>query len=294
MTITPQQLAARRNRVHSSDAAAILGLHPKYSAYDIYLQKTADLEPESDSEQADVGNWLEPSLCRWAGEQVGSNVILSPDTLISPCGILAANLDAIQDTGDEFEPTFFIEAKTSGFPGKWGDYGTDQVPPWVITQTAVAFACCESLRVAWVPVLIGNYGLRRGLYRVDRDDAIVNGVAEQCRQFWHEHVEKRVPPEGTSPNLDLLKRIRREPGSSVYLEDADVFRVNWQQYCRQQATRWEKAAKYADAQLIARLGSTEGANLPDGRIVTYLETHRKGYVVEPTTFRSLKITEPKP
>lgn len=269
--LTHDQLIARRFRIGSSDAAAILGLDAFRSAYDIWLQKTADIEPDESSEAAEVGNWIEGPLCKWAEEQIGWRMKLSPDTFVAPCGILAANLDAIEDDED---PKHFIEAKSSGMADQWGDPGTDQVPPRVVVQTAVAFACVPSLRVAWIPVLLGNYGLRRKLYRIDRDDSIVDAVADRCRAFWRDHVETGKPPEGTAPNLDLLARIRREPGSWTEIEDESL--VDAWETAKADAKAAEEKADAAKAMVIAALGPAEGATLLDGRQVTYLTQTRKG------------------
>lgn len=304
MTITPQQLAARRLRIGSSDAAAILGLDPFKSAYDVYLEKTEQVEADSDSEAAAVGNWLEPALCAWAAESFGAAIRQSPETYTAPCGILAANIDAI-DASDE--PDFFIEAKSTGLADQWGDDGTDQVPPRVVTQTAVAFACVPSLRVAWIPVLIGKHGLRRRLYRLERDDAIVQGVAEACRRFWREHVEAGAPPDGTVPNLDLLARIKREPESCVEIADATL--LDRFLAAKAEAKAAAEREDEAKALLIAALGPAESGRTADGRLVTYLQQTRRGIdlpaikLAHPdfvakyattTTFRVLRTKEPKP
>ncbi len=302
--ITPTQLAARRNYIGSSDAAAILGLDPFKSAYDVWLEKTADIEPDTSSEAAEIGNWIEPLLCKWAEDQVGWRMRMSPDTFVSPCGILAANLDAIED---DDEPTHFIEAKSTGLADDWGDEGTDQVPPRVVTQTAIAFACVPSLRVAWIPLLLGKHGLRRKLYRVNRDYGIVDAVADKCRAFWRDHVLTRTPPPGTAPNLDLLARIRREPESCVDLDDTSLL-DQWED-AKAKAKEADEAVDAAKARLIASLGAAESGRLADGRIVTYLQQTRKGIdlpaikLAHPdfvakyettSTFRVLRTKESKP
>lgn len=284
--LTHDQLIARRFRIGSSDAAAILGLDAFRSAYDVWLEKTADIEADTSSEAAEVGNWIEGPLCLWAQEQIGEQVILSPDTFVAPCGILAANIDAIDWAWPEDPPTFFIEAKSTGMADQWGEPGTDQVPPRVVVQTAVAFACVPSLRVAWVPVLIGNYGLRRAIYRIDRDDSIVDAVADRCRAFWRDHVEAGKPPEGTAPNLDLLARIRRDPGSWTEIEDESL--VDAWETAKADAKAAEEKADAAKAMLIAALGPAEGARLIDGRKITYLQQTRKEHVVKASTFRVLR------
>jgi putative phage-type endonuclease len=287
--ITPTQLAARRNYIGSSDAAAILGLDPFKSAYDVWLEKTADIEPDTSSEAAEIGNWIEPLLCKWAEDQVGWRMRMSPDTFVSPCGILAANLDAIED---DDEPTHFIEAKSTGLADDWGDEGTDQVPPRVVTQTAIAFACVHSLRVAWIPLLLGKHGLRRKLYRVNRDDGIVDAVADKCRAFWRDHVLTRTPPPGTAPNLDLLARIRREPESCVDLDDTSLL-DQWED-AKAKAKEANEAVDAAKARLIASLGAAESGRLADGRLVTYLQQTRKQFTTPANTFRVLRTKESKP
>jgi hypothetical protein len=38
-----------------------------------------------------------------------------------------------------------------------------------------------------------------------------------------------------------------------------------------------------------KLGDAEGGLLPDGRLITFMETHKKAYSVKASTFRSLRI-----
>ena len=278
MTLTPQQLAARRNHIGSSDAAAILGMDDYRTPADVLAEKLMELEPDTSSEAAEVGNWLEPLLCQWAAERLGELVVLSPETIVAPCGILAANLDAVQLIDPIADASWYIEAKSTGLADQWGDEGTDQVPERVIVQTAVAFACAPSLRTAYVPVLIGRFGLRRQLYRVERDDELVGTIADRLREWWDAHVVRRVPLDDAVPSMDVLRRIRREPGTWADLPSTDL--LDTYIAAREAAKAAEERLDLAKAALINAMGQAEGVRVPGGRTATYLTQARRSLDVE--------------
>lgn len=289
MTITAEQVIARRRHVGSSDAAAILGLDPHRTAYDVWLSKTAELADDGGSEAMAIGNWLEPKLVEWASDQVGSPYRKSPPTVVGPCGIIAMNFDGLEDRD---EPESFIEAKTTGLLEGWGEPGTDEVPERVLVQTHIGFAIVPSLRVAWVPVLLGDWGLKRRLYCVKRNDTLANEIAATCRDWWESHVVANVAPIGF-PTLDVLKRVKREPASSVELGPDGVVAFDLLATATAERKEAETREEELKAAAIAMLGTAESATLPDGRVATYLETHRKGYAVKDTTFRTLRVKGPK-
>jgi hypothetical protein len=55
----------------------------------------------------------------------------------------------------------------------------------------------------------------------------------------------------------------------------------------------EKARKVLDAEIIHALGNASVGRLADGRIITAKTTRRAGYEVKPSSFRSVRIKEPK-
>ncbi len=287
MSITIEQREARKCYIGSSDAPAIMGVDPYRSASDVYLEKIGDAEGFEGNEHTDRGNRLEPVLLDWAAEQLGGVEILRGHMLSWPGEVLCANLDGLIVVDDRRE---IVEAKTVANSGEWGAEGTDEVPERVIVQTHHAMYMADA-KVAWVPVLMPGFrSLDFKLYRVFRNDDLAEAVASAGREFMHNHVRPRVPPADFRPSLEILKRVRREPKKIVPLavELADRLVVA-RAACKQ--AEGEKAE--AERSILTALADAEGGDLGDGRMVTYLPSKRRGYTVEETTYRTIRVKTPK-
>lgn len=290
--ITVEQRELRKKYIGSSDAPAILGVDPHRSAYDVWLEKTGQADGFEGNADTDRGNLLEPVLLAWAENKL-SAALLRDQFIVHEDGVLAANCDGIQPkihVGPLPPPLtepFVVEAKTGTNADEWGEPGSDEVPDRVLIQTHhQMYVAGPDYRVAWVPVLLpvfGRFDFR--LYKVERNDELADVVAQRGVMFWREHVEPRIPPNGCLPSLEVLKRVRREPNKSVPVADELVDRLIVARADMKQAADEVEAAQVA---LLTALADAEGGTYSRG-VCTYLETKRKGYTVEPSTFRSLKI-----
>jgi putative phage-type endonuclease len=281
--ITAEQRQLRRRYIGSSDAPAIMGLDPYRSASDVYLEKTGQVEDFEGNEHTERGNLLEPVLIEWAERKLG-NVIYRDTMLQSKCGVLCCNFDGLVGNGHPVEES--VEAKSAVNADEWGDEGTDQIPERHIIQIHHGFAVLPSLKVCWVPVLLPGYkSLDFRLYKVDRNDELADAVADTCRQFMREHVAKLIPPSDFRPSIEVLKRMRRLP-SKVIPVSADLAAKYIQ--ARDAVKDAEKAKLEAEKSLLAALADAEGGEW-DGGSLTYMEIKRKGYTVDDTTYRQLRI-----
>ena len=71
MSLTPQQLAERKNYIGASESAAVLGLSPFQSAADLYFEKVGDVEPRPATEAMESGTRLEPVIIDWCAARLG-------------------------------------------------------------------------------------------------------------------------------------------------------------------------------------------------------------------------------
>jgi predicted phage-related endonuclease len=251
MTITAEQREQRRQWVGASDVAAICGLDPYRSAYDVWIEKVHRTE-DFKSEPADMGDWLEGPLLGWAESQVGYDVELERAYNHATLP-LAAHLDGIvfPDDGPRV-----IEAKTAGlcnpmFRAAEAGWLPDSPPERVIIQVHAQMMCVgDDCRTSYVAALVA--GLGRMLYTVDRNDEWCDGIARRVESFWREVEERRAPDD--TPSLDLCRRIVREPGKTVPVCPDLVTEY-------EASTALEKSAKRdrdtAKARLLAALGDAD-------------------------------------
>lgn len=272
MPITEHQRRNRRRYLGSSDAPAVLGLSRYKSAYDVYLEKTGQVEDSGGavSEAAEIGTMIEDSLLDWAAAQTGFR-IRKNQARVHRSKVLACSHDALGINVDgSFMPVGF-EAKTTGILNRfsnsdeWGDEGTDQVPETVLVQCAHQMVV-SGLREVWVPALIGGRG--RVLFHVEHNEKLCGAVEKHMLDFWNKHVVPRVAPYGSTPSLEVVRRVRREPETVVEVPEGLV--EKW--------LLWKDAKKTAEAEeesalavLLAAMGSAEG-----GRCSLGLVTHKSG------------------
>ncbi len=280
--LTPDEIERRRQFITATDVAKLFGKSPWGSAADVYWDKVGS-RAFTGNAATEAGTLLEPSVVQWAHQQLGG--VVAGDWRVHENGINACSLDAMTVAG---EP---VEAKTSGIvgpgtPHQWGDEGTDQIPDYYLLQVHAQLMVTGEKR-AWVPALIGGRGFV--MYRVIANPQLNEAIARVSEQFWREHVEPRIAPDGVIPTIETLKYLRRKAGKTVKVDDDLVG-----EYIAAKAAESAAKARAEEAQaaLLAALGDAEAGESAAGSF-TYREQTRKGYTVEESTFRVLRVKAAK-
>ena len=281
MPITDKQRLERRKFLGSSDMAAVLGVSPFSTAYDVWAEKTGKLTDEAESAVMTAGNMFEEGVLTWAqgqlGELINKNVIRHVENTH-----LASHPDAeLKKTG---EP---VEAKTSGLygptPFPWGDAGTDEVADHIIVQGHVHMMAMKS-EVCHIPAFIGGRGF--AMFHVKLDSEVEIAILEAADSFWHSHVQADLPPTNVDGTMRYLRRIKRVPDKVVEVPLATV--EMWEK-AKAKALRAKRIADDLKAALLTRLGIAEAGSLADGRLLTYFKQNRAGYSVKPSEYRVLRV-----
>lgn len=283
MPITPQQREDRRAHLGGSDLPALV-LGPAHRLYEVWASKVFPTDDVTNAAM-EYGNLFEGPVLTLAEKQLGP---IRRNCTVALAGTpIATNVDGIVDeTG---EP---VEAKTSGLKGpvygEWGDDGTDQVPDAVMVQCH-GHMLATGAEVCHVPALIGGRGFL--MFHVERCNDLCDIITTRAAKFWSEHVETATPPDAawdalSGPSLDILKRIKRVPGKLAKPRMDLVKRYETAKAWYSMAEKMRDATK---AELIGSLGDTEGALLPDGRMIKYMAEKRKGHTVAPSAPRVLRI-----
>lgn len=279
--LTQDEIERRRHFLTATDVPQILGKSPWGNASDVYLNKVHRRQFTGNA-ATEAGTLLEPAVVAWAHQQLGG--VVEGDWRVHENGINACSLDAMTLDG---EP---VEAKTSGIvgpgsPHQWGEPGTDEIPDYYLLQVHAQLLVTGARR-AFVPALIGGRGFV--MYVVRSHKGLEDQIQRASEQFWTEHVEARIQPDKT-PKLETLKQLRREPQSVVSIPDGPV-----ELYLAAKAEEKAAVAKAeaAQAQLLASLGVAEAGDYSGGR-VWYSEQTRKGYQVQESTYRVLRVKAAK-
>lgn len=288
MPISEFEKNRRFSHIGSSDVAALVGMDKFKSAYDVWLQKTGKVVREDIGEPAKAGTVFEQALLTYTAKELGK--LRRNQRRAIPNTMIRTNIDAIVvDSG------LPIEAKTGGLYGPltedWGDPGTDQVPDRVICQAQIHIKALE-VDMCWVSTFLGGRGF--GIYQVPRNEQLIAILLEAAENFWMKHVITDMPPTDSIPSLNLIRKVFRVPNKIVVFGEAYLADFQTWQLAKELLKKAELAEEQLKAQVIARLGNAECADMGELGALTFLESDRKGYEVKPTKVRTLRVLKQLP
>jgi putative phage-type endonuclease len=186
-------LRERKGYIGGSDLGSICGLSSYRTALDVYLDKTSDDIACETNAAMRWGNLLEDVVAKEYSEVTGQTTEIEPNTIYHPeYKFLGANID--RWVGDK---EYVLECKTAGFikTKEWGNLGTDQIPESYLVQVAHYAAICDVPKVD-IAVLIGGQDFR--IYTYERNKELEDKLIKIACNFWHNHIEKRIPPKCVS------------------------------------------------------------------------------------------------
>ena len=175
--------------IGGSDAAAILGVSPWQTAYQLWAEKTGLVVRQTSPQQEKVfarGKRLEPVVLQMFEDETGLPVQKCNQRYQDPeYPFLAAEIDG--ETGDEN-----IDAKTAQPFARhlWGDAGTDEIPIYYAAQFMHGLMV-TGRKVCHVAAMIGLDDFR--VFRVERDEELIQVIRQKELAFW-ELVQSQMPP----------------------------------------------------------------------------------------------------
>lgn len=286
MPLSEDQHAARRQAIGGSDVAAILGISPWRTAWEVWAEKVGKLEPWRGNAATEHGHAYERAVLDYAERDLGCNLIR--DVRVPAEGIpLAVTLDAATET--EGLP---VEAKTTGLVGPvhgdWGTPGTDEVPECYLVQVHAQLICTRA-DIAYLYSLIPGRGTVK--YEIVPIPELHDEIVGTCCDWWTRYVVAGDPPPlEETPPLEVVKRLRRQPNKSVELDQGDAtLCLAVIEAAKSRIKSAKKDKEHAESELLMMMDDAECGMLADGRTVTYTEIRRRGYEVQPTTYRTLKV-----
>ena len=222
-------LDVRKQGIGASDAAAAVGISPYQSPLELWLIKTgrdSDMpKPNPDDESSPMywGNILEPIVAQHYTKRTGNKVrkvnavLQHPDT---DKHWMLANLDYTVTHNSDVQ---ILECKTAG---EWGaKHWRDGVPEYVQCQVQHQLAVTGK-QAADVCVLLCGQKIK--IYRIERDEALIEKLIALERQFWH-CVETDTPPpvDGSDSSGRALKYLYPNDSGDVLdlTEDSHLCQV---------------------------------------------------------------------
>lgn len=202
-------LEDRRKGIGGSDVATILGLNKWKSPYQLWLEKTGQVElEETDSEPAYWGNVLEEVVAKEFTERTGKKVRRRNKVFEhQDYPFLRANIDR-----DVIGENAILECKTANqFLAK--DWDDEEIPMSYLCQIQHYMNVLER-DFAYIAVLIG--GQKFIWKKVERDQELIDLITKRLVEFWQMNVvDGNEPPiDGSSATSDFLNERYSEEGTN--------------------------------------------------------------------------------
>lgn len=244
-------LRYRKGGIGGSDAGAVCGLNPYRTAMEVYYDKTSDEIEEIDNEAMRQGREFEEYVARRFMEATGKKVRRANALYYDErYPFMYADVDRLvvgENTG--------LECKTAS------PYMADQ---WKGGKIPLSYQiqCYHYMSVfqadAWyIAVLI--YGKEFQFHRIERDEAVISDLIHIEKNFWRDHVEKKILPEPDGSKVAdnvIAERFKKSQGISIPLMGFDE-KLKRRQELVEIMARMETEKKKIEQELKLYLGEAE-------------------------------------
>lgn len=274
-------LALRQSGIGGSDIAAIIGVSPYATAYDIYQSKTQPLSDEDMNEFAYWGTVLEDTVAREFSKRSGLKIQNVNFLMRHPEHRWAiANIDrAIINPAIKGNVRFkdgklttdqIVEIKTaSEHVGKnWGNEESDEVPDQYQCQAQWYMGVTDT-QVCHMAVLIGGNKYRQ--YKIERHQDFIDYLFEAAESFWNDNVLAEIEPNATTLQNAKDKYPRHNPDTTLDVEpDSEAAKV-FEHYesLKAQEKEVKAALELAQTDLICQIQDNEALAIDGEVVATY-------------------------
>lgn len=247
-------LQERTKGIGGSDASVILGLNKYKTPFELWLEKTGQIDvQESQAEAAYFGTLLEDLVAKEFELRTGKKVRRNNFMLQHPkYDFITANIDR-KVVGEDA----LLECKTaSAFLAK--DWESDEVPAPYLVQVQ-HYLGVTGYEKAYIAVLIG--GQRFIWKEIERDEELIQMIFEEEINFWKHHVLGNVPPalDGSSAAEEFLKERYADSDSSKTVNLAFDYKEKLDSYLelKSQIKQLQELAKQIENEIKNELKDAE-------------------------------------
>lgn len=279
-------LKFRTEGIGASEAAAVVGLSPYKTPFQVWLEKTGRAPDVPESEAMRWGHRLQ--------QVVGDAFAEETKRVVAPAGeftiyehpdspMLLATLDFFQRKGFG-EEKGILEAKTAGYAKK--DDWIDAAPLHYTVQVQYQLLV-TGLNLGSIAVLIGG---QKFLWAdIPPDPEFQARLRYQVEKFWRDHVQADVAPPVQAEDNDVIRYAYKSTGGDLIAVGGEF--IGWDEQ-RSEAIAEIKAGEHkrdeAEAHIKAAIGERTGIVLPNGVKYLWREEQRKEYLVPASTRRTLR------
>ena len=256
-------LIQRQKGIGGSDAGSAVGVNPWKSPYLLYLEKTGAREPEDISDKPAVkrGVRLEPEIIKWVKEDLGITIRKDNSTHISKEHpfLFCHNDGTVVGTHRVAE----VKSPSSYMREKWGEPGTDSVPPYYLAQGVHALAIQPEMEGVDFFAYFDPDILH---FRLERKKSLIDAYIAKVTRFW-DHVLNKLPPPPQDEN-DLIHQYFGNNGK--YTQSTPQIEIQVKELIKIKAEkkRLDEQEKDVKFQVKNFIKENDGIQLSDGKKVT--------------------------
>jgi predicted phage-related endonuclease len=301
-----QWLAMRVNNVNASEVAIVCGEGAYASLAELYAEKKGLRPPRDDSAIMRRGRWGEAAVFEaLADERPEWEVVRGKVYLCDPALRLGATPDGFALAPDRDGPGI-VQAKVISrtvFRQRWltdpDDFDGDaSVPGYYVLQTLTEAMLSQAAWAVVAVLVVSEFDMQLRLFDIPRDLVIEGEIVKNVGAFWRDYFDPGIMPE-FDPQMDeaLIRALYpRDAGTTIDLTQDNRALVAVEEFVESQAAlkRLGDNVKAIKTELAGKLGENTFGLLADGRCLSFKLQHRKGYTVEPSGSRVLRILKHQP
>ena len=284
----------RKRHVGGTESAALFGLSPYISAFELYHRKIGNIpEPDfSDNDRIFWGKFLEPSIAAGVADIKGWKVAKVTDYMINDdCPGHGASLDyeILEAPRVKKDGPGILEIKTCDFLTFKSDW-EDEAPPLQYELQLQTQMACSGFLWGTIAVLIGGNQLKT--YDYEARPRTIAKIEEEVQNFWW-RVKNRVPPNPIfEVDYEVLSKLHDKAGGGwVNLTGHEQAEAACRRYhaASQTGSEAEKLRKAARGELLTYIGNADTATCGEFKITTS-EVAPTHVAFDKPGFRSVRVT----
>ena len=289
--------AERSKGIGGSDMAAVMGLNPWKTPYEVWLEKTGRVKPWEGNEKTRIGNAIEDFCAAQYTAYTGSKVRkVNGFRRCDTVPVIGGSIDRMI-LGKDGEKPGILEMKNVSTES-WNGTFKNGIPDYYYIQMQVYMLVFKA-NYAHLWVFVG--GERFEKFEVLRSNEVIGKIIEAANNFWFEYVLRDTPPPVTAKS-DLAVKYPTEKVAADFVKADETITelVNDLAYCKSAIKEFEAKKEDLELRIMDYIGEKEELRDEAGEkvLATWKVTYRNSLdqkafkAEEPDTYnRFVKATE---
>ena len=261
-TTEAEWLAHRQRDITSTESAALFGMSPYVTHYELWHRKSTGTAPEfKANERMKWGNRLEAAIAHGIAEERGWEIRPMKEYMRDPDARIGASFDfLITNHPDGAAHLEIKNVDYMAFRDNWieHDDGTVEAPEHIEMQVQHQMAV-SGLKRAYIGALIG--GNRTVVIERERDEEVIRAIRHRVAEFWRTVAAGEEPPPIMPDDAQAVIRLHQyaDPGKVLDASnDANIETlVSNYKTSKALADNAKDDAEIAKAMLLTAIGDAE-------------------------------------